>query len=79
MIRVCTNQSKAHLQAELQQERVKTWRQEASSVSLSCAKCRLALRQSTDVVMAFAGGKETSEWGGEDIKPLNMRGRWEGA
>eukprot|EP00439_Symbiodinium_sp_Y106_P081815 s2038_g20.t3 len=39
-LRAVTN-TQAHLQAELQQERVKTW------------------RQSTDVVMAFAGGKES--------------------
>eukprot|EP00439_Symbiodinium_sp_Y106_P081175 s2038_g20.t1 len=62
-LRAVTN-TQAHLQAELQQERVKTWRQEASSVSLSCAKCRLALRQSTDVVMAFAGGKD----GGRELE-----------
>lgn len=36
-------ETQARLQAELQQERVKTW------------------RQSTDVVMAFAGGKDTKE------------------
>ncbi|CAE7254245.1 unnamed protein product [Symbiodinium sp. CCMP2592] len=44
-LRAVTN-TQAHLQAELQQERVKTW------------------RQSTDVVMAFAGGKD----GGRELE-----------
>ncbi|CAE7894821.1 unnamed protein product, partial [Symbiodinium microadriaticum] len=50
-LRAVTN-TQAHLQAELQQERVKTW------------------RQSSDVVMAFAGGKDGRELEREEAERL---------